>query len=54
LPKLEYASTVAYFYRLMPDWEKARREACKFKKLDEKGDSIGAAVNLARKLIKFP
>lgn len=51
LRELEIASTIAYFYNTMHDWEKAKDHACRFK--DIKPDTVLAkgAEALAQKVV---
>jgi len=52
LSKLEYAATIAYFYKKDGNWVKAREAAAKFKNQPPSSPAMNAAEELARQVLE--
>ncbi|MEX0885885.1 MAG: hypothetical protein WD009_05550 [Phycisphaeraceae bacterium] len=52
VPRLELASTVAYFHRQGKGWEEAREAAARFKSQEPNGAPMREAEQLARKVVE--
>ena len=52
LRELEIASTIAYYYQTMPDWDKAREHACRFKNINPDTEFAKKAEALAQKVVE--
>jgi len=51
LRKLEYASTIAYFYDLQDDWDVALSKAAKFKNQKQNSPQMQEALSLAKSIV---